>query len=57
MSKIMFMDKEYSNSDSTVITIPIASKTTLGGIKVGNGLEIAVDGTLSVHKEQLKELM
>lgn len=51
------MDKEYSNSDSTVITIPIASKTTLGGIKVGNGLEIAVDGTLSVHKEQLKELM
>lgn len=27
--------------------LPIASKTTLGGVKVGNGIEVTTDGTIS----------
>ena len=29
--------------------LPVASKTSLGGVKVGNGLNITLDGTLSVQ--------
>ena len=28
--------------------LPIASKTTLGGVKIGGGLAVAADGLLSV---------
>ena len=39
----------YASSDENVdITSPIASDTLLGYVKVGNGLAIAEDGTLSV---------
>ena len=35
------------NSTDTKYTLPVASSTTLGGIKVGENLSIAADGTLS----------
>ena len=35
------------NSTDTKYTLPVASSTTLGGIKVGENLSIAEDGTLS----------
>lgn len=31
-------------------TLPAASGTTLGGVKVGTGLDVAEDGTISVHQ-------
>lgn len=31
--------------------IPIATKTTLGGVKVGDGVNVAADGTISVDGE------
>lgn len=34
-------------SDGTTYTLPIASATVLGGVKVGSGLAVAADGTLS----------
>lgn len=33
--------------------LPAASTTRLGGVKVGNGLNVAPDGTLSVNQEQV----
>lgn len=30
--------------------LPIASKTTLGGVKIGNGIEVTSDGTISATK-------
>lgn len=33
--------------DDNVYKLPVASKATLGGVKIGNGLSIAQDGTLS----------
>ena len=38
------------------VALPIATKTVLGGVIIGNGLDIAVDGTLSLALEVL-ELM
>ena len=38
-----------SGNTGAVQNLPIASKVTLGAIKVGNNLEIADDGTLSVN--------
>lgn len=38
-----------SNSGGGHVTIPVASKTELGGVKIGNGLNITLDGTLSVQ--------
>ena len=35
------------NSTDTKYTLPVASSTTLGGIKVGDNLSITADGTLS----------
>lgn len=35
--------------DMTVYTLPIATDTTLGGIKVGTGLNITEDGTLNLN--------
>ena len=32
-------------------TLPVASKTTLGGVKVGNGLNITLDGVLSTTSQ------
>ena len=40
-------DIEIQGGGSGITEIPIASETTLGGIKVGNNLSIAEDGTLS----------
>lgn len=41
--------KAWVLSNLPSLTIPIASDTTLGGIKVGTGLSIAADGTLSAN--------
>ena len=30
--------------------LPVASKTTLGGVKIGNGIEVTSDGTISATK-------
>lgn len=42
-----YNDLEYFAGDSTPYVLPIASDTVLGGIKVGEGLSITEDGTLS----------
>ena len=42
-----FADKEYVDTAVGNIELPIASQTVLGGIKVGNNLEIEPDGTLN----------
>ena len=37
-----------SGSGSSSYTLPIASSTVLGGVKIGSGINIAGDGTISV---------
>lgn len=41
------------NDKDTVFDLPVATATTLGGVKVGEGLAIAADGTLSASGGQL----
>ena len=41
------------SATDTIYTLPIAATSTLGGIKVGNNLTIAADGTLSAVAEQM----
>lgn len=41
---------EYQTIESGSSDLPIASKTTLGGVKVGNGIEVTSDGTISATK-------
>lgn len=41
------------NDKDTVFELPIATATTLGGVKVGEGLAVAADGTLSASGGQL----
>ena len=36
--------------NDTVYTLPAASATALGGVKVGSGLDVSDDGTISVHQ-------
>ena len=39
----------YFNNDTGYLTsVPVASNTVLGGIKVGNGISVSGDGTISV---------
>ena len=33
--------------------MPIATKSTLGAVKIGDGLNVLADGTLSVDQEQV----
>ena len=40
---------QLENDKGYLTEIPIASKTQLGGVKVGNNLEVATDGTLSAN--------
>ena len=42
------VNKGYVDSQIATIEIPTASATALGGVKVGTGLAIADDGTLSI---------
>ena len=39
---------QYFGVASTTSSVPVASETVLGGIKVGNNLAVTADGTLSV---------
>lgn len=39
---------EYEQSDIAVSALPIASATTLGGVKIGEGVNVTEDGTISV---------
>lgn len=39
---------EYKQSDIAVTSLPIASATTLGGVKIGEGVNVTEDGTISV---------
>lgn len=42
-------DERYlKKTDYVTYSLPIATSTTLGGIKIGDGLDIASDGTVSV---------
>ena len=41
--------------DSTYL-LPIASATVLGGIKIGAGLNMAADGTVSVEEVEIVEI-
>ncbi len=43
------VNKSYVDSQMANIKIPTASATALGGVKVGTGLAIADDGTLSIN--------
>lgn len=45
-----YTDLQYITDGGTA-TIPVASNTTLGGIKVGNNLSVTGDGTLSASSE------
>ena len=36
--------------NDTVYTLPAATASALGGVKVGTGLDVAEDGTISVHQ-------
>lgn len=40
---------QLENDKGYLTEIPVASKTQLGGVKVGNNLEVATDGTLSAN--------
>lgn len=40
--------KDHNHDDTYLKTLPIASSTTLGGVKISSGLAVAVDGTISV---------
>lgn len=42
-----FVDATYVNDAIDNLELPVASETVLGGIKVGNNLEIEPDGTLN----------
>lgn len=42
---------QKSEGSAGVYALPIATETTLGGVKIGNGLSVASDGTLSVNTE------
>ena len=59
MSGIKFYKPNGAVDDSadadTEYTLPKAAADTLGGIKVGSGLSIASDGTLSVEAEPEEE--
>ena len=39
--------------EKTVYTLPKASATTVGGVKEGNGVDIAQDGTITVNKQEI----
>lgn len=39
--------KDHNHDDVYLKTLPIASTTTLGGVKIGSGLTVAEDGTIS----------
>lgn len=43
--------QDGSGGESPAYTLPAATKDTLGGVKVGNGLSIADDGTLSADAQ------
>ncbi len=45
---VLSVDKDSLKNSQAWYTLPIASTTTLGGIKVGNGLSIDVFGSLSI---------
>lgn len=38
---------ELTNDSGFLTSIPIASASTLGGVKIGNGINVAADGTIS----------
>ena len=38
---------KINNSETTVYTLPIATTTRLGGVKIGNKINVAADGTIS----------
>jgi hypothetical protein len=42
-----------TSSDGSVTDLPVASATQAGAVKVGDGLTISEDGTVSVNTEQL----
>lgn len=41
------MDSVYQTKGTYLTSIPIASSSTLGGVKIGSGLTVAADGTIS----------
>lgn len=40
--------KDHNHDDTYLKTLPIASSTAIGGIKIGSGITVATDGTVSV---------
>lgn len=41
------MDRVYQAKGTYLTSLPIASSSTLGGVKIGSGLTVAADGTIS----------
>ena len=41
-----YVDEAIAGGGGGSYTLPVASATTLGGVKVGRGLEVDLDGTL-----------
>lgn len=52
---VMMADGSSSGSGGGSYNLPVANSSTLGGIKVGSGLSIATDGTLSVIGASVSE--
>lgn len=45
------MDSVYQAKGTYLTSLPIASSSTLGGVKIGSGLTVAEDGTISAAAE------
>ena len=50
-------DATTSSSSTLLTSLPIASKTQLGGVRIGNNIDVTSDGTISadVDKELIQE--
>ena len=49
-----FLHQQSSSSESTSVTVPIATTQRLGVVKVGDGLTIEENGTIGLDKETVR---
>ena len=49
-----FLHQQSSSSESTSVTVPIATTQRLGVVKVGDGLTIEESGTIGLDKEAVR---
>ena len=49
-----FLHQQSSSSESTSVTVPIATAQRLGVVKVGDGLTIEENGIIGLDKETVR---